>query len=401
MSGSGAAWELTGFRHPLWMAAALPIILLGALLGALAWFGPLGVLNRGAPPVEQLSIERIEIRADPPRFVMTVVNAGTEPVIVAQVLVDDAYWEHSVVPERRLPYLGRATVTIPYPWVEGERHEVKLLTSTGTVMAGEIPVAVESPQFDGRWFAALTMVGMYVGVIPVAIGLLWYPFLRTLDRRWVHVALAFTAGLLVFLAADALAESVEMAVALPPAYHGIGLILAAVVITLVVLQLVAGNGQRAAGDDAAGRRALAAFVALSIGLHNLGEGMAVGAAYGIGEVALGASLVAGFAIHNVTEGLGIAGPVAHDRVGFPFLAGVGLLAGVPTIVGAWIGGLAYAPVIAILFLSVGAGAALQVVYQIAAIVRRRSIRELAQPSTIIGFAAGVAAMYATALFVGA
>jgi len=146
-------------------------------------------------------------------------------------------------------------------------------------------------------------------------------------------------------------------------------------------------------------RALAVFIAASIGLHNLGEGMAVGAAYSLGEVALGAFLIGGFALHNVTEGLGIAAPIARDRVSFPFLAGVGLLAGVPTILGTLIGGLAYVPVLAAVLLAVGAAAALQVVFQISALIARRGAEELGRPATILGFAAGLVLMYGTALLV--
>ena len=36
--------------------------------------------------------------------------------------------------------------TIPYPWVAGEAHLVKLLTSTGTTFEHEIAVAVETPE---------------------------------------------------------------------------------------------------------------------------------------------------------------------------------------------------------------------------------------------------------------
>jgi len=401
LAGVDATRVWSGLRLPLWVVVVLPLVLMGLLLSALALFGPLGALDRGVPPVEALTIERIDVRADPSRLVVNVVNGGPAEVTIAQTLVDDAYWTHTVEPDRTLPRLGRAAITIPYPWVAGEPHEIKLLTATGLVFTGEVPVAVESPMPDSRSLVALTMVGVYVGAIPVALGLLWYPFLRRMDRRWLHFFLMLTAGLLVFLATDALAEAIAMAGNVPSAYHGTSLVVVGLIGTLAALQLTAGARGRLERDDMAGRRALAIFVALSIGLHNLGEGMAVGAAYSVGEMALGAFLIVGFALHNMTEGLGIAAPVAHDRVGFPFLAGLGLLAGAPTIVGAWLGGLAYLPVLAALFFAVGAGAALQVVFEIGALLQRRGAGELSRPTNVIGFALGVAAMYATALVVAA
>lgn len=383
----------------LWLAAGLPLVLAGAWILALVSLVPLAALDRGAPVVESLSIERIHLLREPSRLVVRVVNGGPAEVTIAQVLVDDAYWAHQVEPDRTIPRLGRAEVTIPYPWVMGEPHEVKLLSAVGTVFRGQVPVAVESPTLGAEWGATLAMVGVSIGVIPVALGLLWYPLLRQLDRRWLHAVLAATAGLLAFLAADAFAEAMETAASLPAAYHGPILVVVALVVALAALQLAGGARPRPGHDDVLDRRRLAVFVAFSIGLHNLGEGMAVGAAYSVGEIALGAALVIGFALHNVTEGVGIAAPVARDRVGVPFLAGVGLLAGAPTVLGAWLGGLSYLPLVAALCFAVGAAAALQVIGEIGALLSRRDPAEWRRPENLAGFAAGLAAMYLTALAV--
>jgi zinc transporter ZupT len=161
------------------------------------------------------------------------------------------------------------------------------------------------------------------------------------------------------------------------------------------------SGTRVAQGGAEGRRAVAYLIALGIGLHNLGEGLAIGAAYALGEATLGAFLVIGFMLHNSTEGLGIVAPIARDQPSFRTLAGLGLLAGGPTIVGAWIGGLAYSALAATVFLSVGAGAIAQVVIALYRVVSKETEGKLWTPLTAGGVLAGMVVMYATGLLVAA
>ncbi len=144
----------------------------------------------------------------------------------------------------------------------------------------------------------------------------------------------------------------------------------------------------------------AAFlVALGIGLHNLGEGLAIGSAYAVGSLALGATLVVGFALHNTTEGLAIVAPVAQERqASLRRLALLGLLAGAPAVLGAWIGASAYNPSLAALMFGVGAGAIAQVVVQIAPAIRDGAGR-LLHPLAVAGLLTGLAVMYVTGLMV--
>jgi len=377
----------------------LPLALLAVLSFIVVKGGTLSRLARGLPPVEELSFNRVQLT--PGHIVLDVVNGGPDPVTVAQVMVDEAYWSHSMTPSRELGRLGRARIEIPYPWVEGEPHQIKLITASGVTFDHEILVAAETPKVDGRYFLIFTLIGVYVGVLPVAIGLLWLPFLKRLERRWVHFALALTAGLLLFLAAEALHEALETADRVAGAFQGIGLVAIGVLVTWLLLQAFSGRRGVAEGGDtpAAQRLRLAFLIALGIGLHNLGEGLAIGAAYAQGAVTLGAFLVVGFMVHNTTEGLGIVAPVAQDSPSLRKLALAGLLAGAPTILGAWLGGVAYSPLLATLCMAVGAGAILQVLGVLYRAVEQETGSVIWTPLNAMGVVAGLMLMYGTGLLV--
>jgi zinc transporter ZupT len=151
---------------------------------------------------------------------------------------------------------------------------------------------------------------------------------------------------------------------------------------------------------------LAYLVAFGIGVHNLGEGLAIGGAYALGQIATGALLIIGFMIHNLTEGIAVVAPVVKARMGsgeggvsWWHLVWLGALAGVPTILGSSLGAFAPWPALAVLFLSIGAGAVFQVVLAIVAQMRRGAQGgNLLSPACVSGFLAGLAIMYGTGLF---
>jgi zinc transporter, ZIP family len=378
-----------------WGWFALPFALLALLSLAVLKGGTLSRLARGLPPVEELTVDRV--RLTPGHITLDVVNGGPDPVTVAQVMVDEAFWTHTMTPDRTVARLGHARIEIPYPWVVGEPHHIKLVTATGITFDHEIVVAAETPRPDAGYFLTFTLIGLYVGVLPVSIGLLWLPFLKRLDRRWIHFALALTAGLLVFLAVEALHEALETAGRVAGAFQGTGLVAVATLGTWLLLR--AFGGAAGGEEGAAARLRLAFLIALGIGLHNLGEGLAIGAAYAQGAVSLGAFLVVGFMIHNTTEGLGIVAPVAQDDPPVRTLALAGLLAGGPTIVGAWLGGVSYSPLLGTLCLAVGAGAILQVLGVLHRVVGRETGQAIWTPLNALGVAAGMVLMYGTGLLV--
>ncbi len=383
---------------PLWFKGLAPLVLLAALVAVFLKVGPVGVFRQSFPPVEELTIERIRL---PEHGVMEVqiVNGGPEPVTVAQVMVDDANWVHRLDGSRTIERLERRSITIPYPWVEGEPHSVALVTSTGLTFTHEVAVATLSPSVDSRYLATFALLGVYAGVIPVFIGLLWLPFVRAIDRRWIDFLLSLTMGLLVFLGADALVEAIETSGLVAGAFQGSALVLFGVVATPLILAAL--GRRRGAIRNERTPLHVAALIARGIGLPNLGEGLAIGASYATGEIALGTFLVIGFLLHNTTEGLGIVTPLADQRPRLRSLVLLGALAGVPTVLGAWIGGFSYSPMLTTLFFSVGVGAIIAVVYELYRLFSRRTNAGLTAPLNAAGFLVGMLIMYATGLLVTA
>lgn len=380
-------------RPLIWVL--LPLALLVAIGGAFLAADPLRTFHMSAPPVEELTVERAVL--DGEGIALLVRAGGSEPIRIAQVQVDGAYWEFTQDPAGNLAYLATAWLRIPYPWVVGEAHHVVVLSSLGTAFEYPIDVALASPGPNSLW--ALGLVGLFVGVVPVALGMLFYPALRAGGRGVYTFALALTVGLLLFLLVDTLEEALELAAEAAPGFHtGI---LVWMVATLAALLLLAAG--RRGGRDPRGL-ALATAIALGIGLHNLGEGLAIGSAFATGAVALGSFLVLGFTLHNVTEGVGIVAPLIEERPRLAVFAALAALAGLPAVAGIWLGSYAFAPHWAALALAVGAGAIFQVIVEVGLLLARRTRSEgrgMVNAAAAGGVAAGVVLMYATALLVQA
>lgn len=387
--GRGPGWVLLGL---------LPLLGLGVLLAFIV-LGGVGVGRDDVPPVEDLTVERVALPTEH-EFVVYVRNGGPDPVTIRQVTVNEALWDFEVEPEATIPPLGSAEITIPYTWVEAEAYGIGLITNTGATFEAEVPLAVLTPGFSVEAFLRYALIGFYVGVVPVALGLLWFPFLRRLGVSGMNFVLALTVGLLAFLVLDTLLEAVEVAGRLPGVFSGVPMVILLSLLTLLVLLGAARLFRR--GREEASRLGVSYRVAFGIGLHNLGEGLAIGAAFALGEAALGAFLIIGFTLHNITEGVGIAAPILKERPKLAHFAGLALLGGGPAIVGTWIGGFAYSNLLSAVFLAVGAGAILQVIYEVARILSKDSVRAgapvLSAPN-LGGLTVGIAIMYATALLV--
>ena len=403
--GTGTAESGGPLGLPRWLGALIPLLLLVVLVGAVFAFPPFGGVQYGEP-LPDVTITHATLNDD--QIVLHVTNNGPASVTISQVLVDEAYWDFAVVRGgEQVQTLGpaeSARVLIPYHWNAGWDLEVALVLSDGTTFHHTIVAPQETPGVTGDVLWTLALVGLLVGVIPVALGMLWFPFMRGLSERALHAILLFAAGVLAFLAFDAGFEAFETAGEVPGAFEGNLLVVLGILGALLLVQAVSSWGS-SRGDDGGDGEAgptplgLAYLVALGIGLHNLAEGLAIGSAFALGRAALGAFLVVGFMVHNVTEGPAVVAPLTEDAERPPirhFLA-LGAIAGAPVIVGGWIGSFAFSPTLGAFFLAIGVGAILQVDWEIASMVRRRG--RLATPTNLLALLAGLAVMYVTDLFV--
>jgi len=385
-------------KVPAWLLALVPLALIAAALGAFVVLGAPGLDERRGPPIEELAVEQTVLR--PGVIDLTVRNAGPDPVEVAQVFVNDAYVDFENDTDR-VGRLGTQKLRLNYPWNEGQPYLITMLTSTGATIEHEIELAVETPEAGAGFYGLMAALGTYVGVVPVLLGMLFLPFLRQVREHWLRIFLAFTIGLLAFLALDGSLEGLELAEGGSGALGGPTLVFVGAAggyLALMAVESYLKARREKASVAGASELQLALLVAVGIGLHNLGEGLAIGSAYAVGSLALGAFLVVGFALHNTTEGLAIVAPISRRSPSLPTLAGLGLIAGAPAILGAFLGASAYNPEVAGLLLGVGVGAIVQVIQQLVPSIRDRAGRAL-YPASVGGILAGVAVLYATGLLI--
>ncbi len=419
--------------------AIIPLVVLSAMIYFLT--SPFGQdLITGGTPLPEITIEKIEFHEN--QIVAYIRNTGPETVTISQADINDRIHSAAIEPSQTLPRLGDAKVIIPFFWNPAEPYEVGITTSDGTRFSNTVEAAAPAPVPNINQVSIFAILGIFVGVIPVLIGLAWYPFMRKITRNQYNFFLSLTAGLLIFLGIEAFLEGNEIATtSLAPVFNGQMLIPVVIIATFLGLFFLSEyfvkraesknipdsvNSNRSklrprsrdqTGDEGliksiavpdkesnylAGNKgivspvqsdeekprilgtfhnegnsssnspnsilkplAISLMVAIGIGLHNFGEGLAIGAAVLLGEIALSTFLIIGFTIHNTTEGLAIVAPLAKSgKLMLRRLVLLGLIAGIPTILGTWIGGFIYSPLASVVFLAIGAGAIFQVVYSL-------------------------------------
>jgi zinc transporter ZupT len=427
------------------VAAFIPLMVLAIMIFLL--FSPTfqSFINSGIS-LPEVAIEKIEFRENPGQIIAFIRNVGPTEITIAQADVNDRIHAAAIEPSKTLSRLSDAKVIIPFFWNPAEPYEVGITTDDGTRFSKTIDAAALAPNPDSQQIIFFAVIGIYVGIIPVMIGLLWYPFIRSMSRNKYNFFLSLTAGLLVFLGIDALIESNEIATDnVSPIFNGQMLIVIVTTISFIALLYASEKlTQRAIKKSMSSAEmtspyssysnstatnypqtrsqvnqrqmqelvkplAISLMIAIGIGLHNFGEGLAIGAAVLLGEIALSTFLIVGFTLHNTTEGLAIVAPLAKSRkLMLRRLVLMGVIAGAPTIAGAWIGGFLYSPIATIIFLSIGAGAIFQVVYSIGSWVLRSVDNNNNDKNkkivtvnifTIAGFAIGMIIMYVTGLLV--
>jgi zinc transporter ZupT len=413
----------------------VPFIVIGAML-ILLLSSPGILFQSPIEPLPQISIEKVEFSDQ--YIIAFVRNTGPSEITIAQADVNDRIHPAAIEPEQTLSKFSDAKVIIPFIWNPGEPYNIGITTDDGTRFEKTIDSAAQVPRPTIEQASSFALIGTYVGVIPVMMGLVWYPFIRRLSIGKYNFFLSLTAGLLVFLGIDALLESNDIALDnLAPAFNSQILIIIITIVSFLALQYVSQKlVQRASksksdigynseitsrptpdlelkdvGSSSGASLqqqllirplAISMMISIGIGLHNFGEGLAIGAAVLLGEIALSSFLILGFTLHNTTEGLAIVAPMAKTRrIPIRKLIIMGLIAGVPTILGTWIGGFLYSPVATVIFLSIGAGAIFQVVYSIGSWMHHTNGSKglLGNLSIITGFALGMLFMYLTGLLI--
>ena len=375
----------------------VPVLLLAGVIALFLYTNGAGLVVEPAAPIEALSFERTVFK--PGQIELEVRNTGPEPITLAQLVINDAVWPFTAEPGQTVPRLGSAVVTIDYPWIRAEPYTLVLFTSNSIPFTTVVDAAAETATPNRGTLLSFTLIGLYVGVIPVFLGMFWLPALRQLGPRWMTFLMAVTAGLLIFLGLDATNEALEQAQAVGGPFQGIGLVGLGIVVTFLLLDAISRRQTGVGRSEAEQRLTVAFMIALGIGLHNLGEGLAIGAAYSVGAASLGTFLVVGFIIQNITEGLGIIAPVLKDRPAWGSLALMGAIGGGPAIVGAWIGGLSYSAVLSVLFLAIGAGAVFEVVYEIGKLIQRDIARRPMPLTVFFGVTLGMLMLYVTGLLI--
>ncbi|HLC24957.1 MAG TPA: divalent cation transporter [Nitrosopumilaceae archaeon] len=377
-------------------SALIPIVMLGLMIAYI--FGPGSNFLGLGVALPEITIEKIEFLDS--KIIATVRNTGHIDVEVVQADVNDRIQPAGIEPDKFLNRFETAKVIIPFAWNESEPYEIGLTLNDGTRFSKSVMAAVQTPEPNFELVSYFAIIGTYVGVIPVLIGLLWFPFIAKMSKSKYKFFLALTAGLLMFLGIDAIQEGLEISTtSLSGAFNGQLLVATVVVISFLGLYYSSEKLISRTTSNLTKPVTIGLMIAIGIGLHNLGEGLAIGAAVGLGEIALSTFLIVGFAIHNTTEGLAIAAPMAKGKPLIGKLVMMGMIAGTPAIFGAWIGGFIYSPFAAVVFLSIGAGAIFQVVVSILNWIRQDEEKTFSTMSVVSGFSVGMLIMYLTSIFV--
>jgi ZIP family zinc transporter len=387
----------TTSRKKIILSGLIPFVFVILMVSFI--FGPGSEILELGVPLPEISIEKVifidsEIQA-------VVRNTGPMPVTIVMADVNDRIQPAAVEPDGYLQRFETATVRIPYEWNVSEPYSIGITLDDGLRFEKIIESATYEISFNTDNALLFAIIGIYVGVIPVMIGLLWYPFIKKIKKQSFHFFLALTAGLLLFLAIDAIDEAIEISNEnLSQIFNGNLLIFTVIALSFLGLYYAGDKLAKNSTKTTLSRNvAVALMISIGIGLHNFGEGLAIGASVGLGSIAFTSFLIVGFALHNTTEGIAIASLMSRGKMMIGMLFCLGLIAGVPAIFGTWIGGFQYSPFSIIIFLAIGAGAIFQVLVVLLKWIYDENQKTLSNASIISGFIVGIFIMYITSIVI--
>lgn len=380
-----------------WATALVVMAATGVLLAVFVAEGRSRLIpGSGSVANGQLGLTRVEL--SPGQIRMLLLNESGADITIAQVMVEYAFWAFSAVPSTRVAPWHSAEITIPYPWTAGEPTQVRLLSSTGaTYDFYDIGAGTYMLVPDTRFMLVLALVGLYVGVLPVALGLLWDRLRPLFDARARPVVAAGALGLMAFLLVEAMRSATTIVVGAP---RGLALFTSVALTSFAVLGGIGwlmtrreGVARRAWGPTLVGWP-LAVLAAIAIGLHNLGEGLVIGGAVASGGRALGVGLILILVLHQTSQGFALAIPIASEGAKIPRphigrLVELSLIAIVPTILGSWLGRSVSSPAPRIVCIALGVGAIAYVCWHLAMLPSPRGLSAFfrtsrALPSGLLG-----------------
>ena len=379
------------------LSAIGPLILLGVLIAFL--LGPGTNFLEFGLILPEIHIEQVDFVESEIHVVVR--NTGTLDVNITVADINDRIQPAAIEPDSNLSKFETALVRIPYDWNEGQPYTVGLTTDDGTRFEKSIDAATLRLEPNVELLGYLGLIGFLIGIVPIMIGLLWFSFIQRLGSNKYRFFLAFTVGLLLFLAFDAIEEASKISQEnLSEIFNGQLLIVTVTILSFLAL-FALGNSlvKKSQFSKISKPLAISLMIAIGIGFHNFGEGLAVGAAIALGHVALSTFLIVGFALHNTTEGFAIAAPLARAKTMAVRLFCLGLIAGTPAIFGTWIGGFSYSPFATVVFLSIGAGAIFQVAVSIIQYIREENENTISNVSIISGVGLGLIVMYFTSILI--
>ena len=391
--------ELSGFSSKGKVIASGLIPFVFVVLMMVYLFGPGADLLDFGVILPEITIEKIDFVDS--EIQATVRNTGHIPVEIVMADINDRIQPAAVEPDRFLERFETTLVRIPFEWNEAEPYTIGITVEDGTRFEKEVEAAAPALELSLDLAIFFAIIGTYVGIIPIMIGLLWLPFIKKISKQKYHFFLALTVGLLLFLAIDSIEEAVEISDEnLADSFNGTLLVSTVVILSFLGLYYSGNKLVEKAGSSKFTKPvAIALMISIGIGLHNFGEGLAIGAALGMGSIAFSTFLIVGFALHNTTEGIAIAAPMSRGKLMIGKLAAMGIIAGSPAIFGAWIGGFVYSPFTSVIFLAIGAGAIFQVIVVIMKWIQEESNQSLSTIAVVSGIAVGMLVMYLTSILV--